>query len=80
VRSGKTIVVNTNSLTQKKTIPGRKKKVFGHLVGFLKNNIFFIFNSAQDFSSCLSLTATVQKLEICPLRILIICYDSKHIP
>jgi hypothetical protein len=33
-------------------------------------------NSAQDFSSRFSLTATVQKLEICPPRSLVMNYFS----
>jgi hypothetical protein len=34
----------------------------------LKENIFFILNSAQDFFPRLASTATVQNLEIGPVR------------
>jgi hypothetical protein len=55
------------------TIPNLQKK--GILTGKksaieIKKNICFILNSAQDFYFRFSLTAAVQKLEICSLRIL----------
>ena len=56
---------------QKNVILSSKKKS-----DFWKKIYFFILNSAQDFFSRFSLTATVQKLEICPLRILIIIHTK----